>query len=349
MIDFGDEYIYTIINHSNDFWRDVFQSWLTMIRAMDEKYSMQKLNSIPVWQNTNMCVGNKDIYVKTWYQHGVKIIGDFLDEDGNFLLLQDFSQKFRLANVCTMQYNSITSTISKFLKTLSVKRSDVKKNCTPFIPFYFEFILLNDKCSKVLYDMINSNDLIPKSIQKWNTELSVHLEGNVSVKELFKACFKTSTDTQVQWLQYRILYKLLPTKYYLKKISIISDDCCSFCKENVETMQHMFMSCSYTLALWNNLSMHIFRKTSKRIGFNVSNVIFGETPRSLCNKVVNFIILYTKQYVFNCSKQNKIPHITGLIHYLSFKYKVEKFIAIKSCEVLKFDRLWENWKIIFDL
>ena len=94
--------------------------------------------------------------------------------------------------------------------------------------------------------------------------------------------------------------------------------------------------------------MHIFRRTSQRIGFNITNVIFGERPLKLCNKVVNFIILYTKQYIFYCSKQNRAPNITGLLHYLFFKYKVEKYVAIKSCEILKFEKIWATWKNIFE-
>lgn len=97
-----------------------------------------------------------------------------------------------------MQFKSVISAISKFFKTMSVNRSDVSKDFSPFIPFYFGYILLNEKCSKVLYQLINSKDIVPKAIQKWNTELSLHLDINDSVKDFFKVCFKTTTDTSIQ-------------------------------------------------------------------------------------------------------------------------------------------------------
>jgi hypothetical protein len=74
------------MNHSNDFWCGVFQSWLPMVRIMINNFLLQNYKSGPVWYNTNICVGNECIYVNTWYEHGVKIIADFLGEDGNFLL-----------------------------------------------------------------------------------------------------------------------------------------------------------------------------------------------------------------------------------------------------------------------
>lgn len=97
-----------------------------------------------------------------------------------------------------------------------------------------------------------------------------------------------------------ILHRILPLNYYFKKIKIITNDCCTFCKEEIETIQHVFFSCTNVLPLWNNLSMSIYRKTTKRIGFNVINIVFGEKSISVDNKPVNFIMLYTKQFIFIC-------------------------------------------------
>lgn len=49
-----------------------------------------------------------------------------------------------------------------------------------------------------------------------------------------------TNDTSVQWLQYRVLHRILPVNYYLKQIKIIANDYCTFCKEEIETIQHVF-------------------------------------------------------------------------------------------------------------
>lgn len=66
-----------------------------------------------------------------------------------------------------------------------VNRSDVRKYVLPFILFYFEYILLNENCFKILYLLISSKDIVPKVIKKWNTKLSLHLDINDSVKDVF--------------------------------------------------------------------------------------------------------------------------------------------------------------------
>lgn len=98
---------------------------------------------------------------------------------------------------------------------------------------YFEVILLNEKCTKAIYKTLNYTDVVPTAISRWNNELP-HGQ-NLCIQDCFKICFMTTNDTSVQWLQYRVLHRILPVNYYLKKIKIIANDCCTFCKEEIET------------------------------------------------------------------------------------------------------------------
>lgn len=53
---------------------------------------------------------------------------------------------------------------------------------------------------------------------------TIHLDINYSFKEFkefFKVYFKKTTDTSIQCLQYRILHRILPKNYHLKKINVI--------------------------------------------------------------------------------------------------------------------------------
>ena len=137
----------------------------------------------------------------------------------------------------------------------------------------------------------------------------------------FKICFKTTTDTTVQWLQYRILHIILPVQYYLKKLKAITDACCTFRKEESETIYHVFLNCKEILPLWSKLSIHILRYSGKRIVFHVYNILFGETSLGKDNKIVNFIILCTKQYIYLCLKQKRIPTLCELFWSLNTRLK----------------------------
>ena len=154
-------------------------------------------------------------------------------------------------------------------------------------------------------------------------------------------------DSAAQWFQYRILHRILPVKNYLRKIKATDNDDCTFCGNSTETIEHIFVSCSHSLAMWNQFSIHIYNTTSERVGFNISNVIFGNCPLLDTNMVVNFLILYGKLFIFYCSKQNKLPCLSGLLCYLKVKYEIEKCISYKNSEMKIFDKRWTLWRNIF--
>lgn len=63
--------------------------------------------------------------------------------------------------------------------------------------FYFENILLNEKCTKVIYNCINKNNIIPNRIYKWNDKLSPHGLKSICIQEVFKFYFKITMDCSV--------------------------------------------------------------------------------------------------------------------------------------------------------
>jgi hypothetical protein len=68
-------------------------------------------------------------------------------------------------------------------------------------------ILLNEKCSNIIYNILNTKECIGK----WKTQLSPYGVEDVSMKDVFRI------DSSAPWLQYRILHRIFPTGYYLKK------------------------------------------------------------------------------------------------------------------------------------
>lgn len=299
--------------------------------------------------NSHIKVNKNSIFIKKWYNKGVKIIDDFLVEDNAFLSRESFEEKYNIQGICFMQYNSIISAISKFLKGTQFSKVNFSKLQRPFVPMLYGKLMLMNKCTKHIYKNINIKCVQPSAFLKWNSELVLKVFPEVELKNVFKVSFKTSTNSAVQWLQYIILHKILPVKHYLKKIQLIENETCTFCESECETILHVFFMCTKVLHIWNDLSLHIYSTTSKRVGFNVKNILFGETPLMNENLVINFIILYAKQYIFRCLKGSKTPNLYGLIGHLKMYYHVEKFISEKNNTTDNFDALWSQWKYMLEI
>ena len=68
-------------------------------------------------------------------------------------------------------------------------------------------------------------------------------------------CFKLTTVFPIQWFQYRVLRRILSDKNYLKK-KLTYKDTFTFCGNDTETIEHIFATCTFTLSLCNQFSIH---------------------------------------------------------------------------------------------
>lgn len=106
-----------------------------MFHALDYILSKQKFFFMPVLYNINIWVGNKPKYVKIWYEHGAKIISDFLNKDGNvFITFICFEKKKYMFKAWQMivqcKKEELYVSFSK-----SCQLIDLRKDYSPFILF----------------------------------------------------------------------------------------------------------------------------------------------------------------------------------------------------------------------
>ena len=89
---------------------------------------------------------------------------------------------------------------------------------------------------------------------KWERVVGLHYTDNEW------ACFssianKCTPSTDLRWMQYRIIHRLLPTKLFLFKIKYIDSPKCSFCNESDETIYHMLWECGRVEIIWRELKL----------------------------------------------------------------------------------------------
>ena len=98
MTEFGSDYM-SVLNSRfrNAFWEDVFKSWSDFSsRAFDKENALLE----PIWYNNKLLVGEKTIFVESWYKKGIKILKDLLRTDGNIYSMNELQQIFELPDVC---------------------------------------------------------------------------------------------------------------------------------------------------------------------------------------------------------------------------------------------------------
>lgn len=162
--------------------------------------NIKNVFNIFVWYNLNIKIVCKYVFIKDWYMKGVKIIGDFMNENGNILLRIDFIERFYFLYIFLMLYNSVICVILKYLIYLFIDKFILKRDCIIFMLFYYEFIFLKEKVIKYIYICLILNDCVFIVINKWNVELCDILLNDFCVYDVFKICFRIINDLIINWL-----------------------------------------------------------------------------------------------------------------------------------------------------
>lgn len=160
-------------------------------------------------------------------------------------------------------------------------------------------------------------------------------------KETYTLPYLVARDTKLQAFQYRLIHRILPCNKYLAYIRIKSDDTCTFCQAT-DTLQHFFFICQPVNDLWNSLALWLTNNADLHIQFNAKEVLFGVPKATDQAPVVNFLILFTKYYIYRqrLFHQNQLA-LLQVLRELRLRLRVEKYINTQEGKQGKF-RKWER-------
>ena len=68
----------------------------------------------------------------------------------------------------------------------------------------------------------------------------------------FRLIKQTCIDTYL--ITFQFLHRIIPTNTCLLKVKIKDNDRCSFCRNEPESLEHLFFDCSTVKDIWSNLS-----------------------------------------------------------------------------------------------
>ena len=269
----------------NPFWQEVFNAWTELQNKLviKDEYEFISMN---IWRNKQIKIGNQTIFYRDWANKGIWLINDLLKEDGQFMNLQEFQNKFNI-NTNFLRYQSLLSAIKSSMKSLNINSQRLYKIIGPVIPVTIKTFLKSSKGSKDMYRILISKTSNINSEEKWSNVLDIN---ELPWYKIYKLPFKTTKNTKIQWLQYRMLHRILGTNDLLYKIKLKESNRCDFCKESVETIEHIFWSCPKIIDLWEKLNTQIYTKLEIELPLNLYIVLCGILENS--EKTISEIKVY---------------------------------------------------------
>ena len=164
-----------------------------------------------------------------------------------------------------------------------------------------------------------------KSQLKWNNSIASDEGRTADWKTAYGLAVKCTKSTTLINFQYRFLHRILPTNFFLTKISIIQDPNCSFCSNAPNNLIHLF---------WHCTKVKLFRKTltNKLLDFELIPrnypediaVLLGLRPdTSKFSLQLNFCFLLARHYIWCCKTSNKIPNLKMFLTVVKSQFNIE--------------------------
>ena len=317
---------------TNNFWMDIFLAYKEFNSKVTIKTSEDFLSE-SLFGNDRIKLGNKTILYKQWIDKGVFSIHNLFKETGKFMSHQEFQVTYGLS-VNFITYHGIVQAVKKYQKAVGVKIEGVSfKNPN----LTLQLIYSVRKGVKMYYDILNSETCELKCCKKWTEKLNVEIEWN---KVFFKV--KKIKEVRLKWLQVRLMHRILATNTVLFKMNLATSDQCQICREEKESIEHIFWQCYKVKNFWTSLTNYLKEKCLHIINLNLNEelVLFGYNKNSKTDEALDLILLLAKHFIYKCRLENTEAKLQNFLKYFKYRYKIEKHNATVKMEKEAFEKKW---------
>ena len=105
---------------------------------------------------------------------------------------------------------------------------------------YVQYLLKDKKGCRRMYDVMVPTKSIQES-SRWERDIGCITEAEVKA---YNSVISTLTEIKLRDFQYKITNRILVTKSFLYRIRKVDDNQCEYCRQNSETIIHLFVQCT---------------------------------------------------------------------------------------------------------
>ena len=277
-----------------------------------------------LWNNKAICINSKSVYNHKLASIGIRTIGDLISENNELIT----KHKLRELNISPLDAFRLTCVIEaiptewqKGLKTCQYITAE-PFNLQDRIQIHLngQNVPISKAVLKIIYKELRDRIITPPTAQfKYN---DLFKNDVLDWKQIYSLPHRVALDTKLHEFQYKLLNRCLASNAFLCKIGILSSPACSLCGEADESLEHLFVTCHYSVNFWGEVIKWISSLDIQIVSLCCKDIIFGITD-SKEELFVNHILLIAKKYIYSC-KCNKVkPSFLVFLAKVKTIYKLE--------------------------
>jgi hypothetical protein len=324
------------------FYQQVFKAWAKVRETPDD--DPFKIRREIIWWNKDISLKKKEIFYKEWFDKGIIIVHDILDENGNFKTKQDLEDEFGLA-IDTMKYNHLKLSIpqkwKRCVKSMTIHKQVISNKEQPFINCNNRLLALGVTTNKDVYwELVTKKQIKPIVAHSWCTRYDIP-------EPDWKVIFKNMVvlkDSKMKAFQFKVLYNIIPCNLYLKRIGRSNTDKCPSCNE-IEDLVHYFIGCSRPDNIWLQIRRWWQGITGQDIDITERDIIIGLGKREfkiIKQEQLNKIMTVVKWKIHTSKQQGDTCCLYQILNNIRSMIKIEELIAVKNNRLKIHQEAWNE-------
>ena len=166
--------------------------------------------------------------------------------------------------------------------------------------------------------------------------------------EIYSLPFQCTIESKLRSFQFKMNHNIVFTNERLFRYNMVASNLCTFCKGDVETVDHLFVSCIYVKLLWDKIVSELLLPYGIH-NIPTENVILGfyKDEQNGGQSLPNHIIFSATYFIYKCKLMQKIPN------WYDFKFKlkdleyIERQIAMRKGKLDHHNRKWDPLAIFW--
>ncbi|KAL9957825.1 hypothetical protein ACROYT_G034773 [Oculina patagonica] len=267
-------------NYDARFFNDLptfYKRILDNFNELKTLYNYHQNQDIVLFNNKEILVGGKPVFINEWFKKGIISIKDLLTENGKFLTSQEFSLKYS-CQTNFLQYYQVISAIPKHLLSIAKQTDDFNKSS--FISNDNIFLLgeavqinLDKAKSRDFYNLLNvkTHNEDHTGPLRWSQNLSINSD---TWSKIFKSLKSICKDTKLKEFQFKFIHRIIVTNKELFRFGIRPDDECLYCGDK-DSIEHTFIECPFTKTFVQSVVQWFNQTNLCQIFPTTEEVLFG--------------------------------------------------------------------------
>ena len=167
---------------------------------------------------------------------------------------------------------------------------------------------------RLYYEVLTQNITRPNCCDKWEAKLNKDINWCITFKKM-----QQIQEIKLKWFQIRLVHRIIAINVVLMHMGIENDITCSFCRQDRDSINHIFWSCTYVRSFLEQFQivLNAGRSNATSVTLNENIVLFGHDIHFKSDNIFDLIILQAKFFIYKSKMNKTIPQL----HFVQTLFK----------------------------